>query len=1087
MIRRAIAAGLLGGLIITIAGLYPLLGLFAPAVVPGWSPPVSNPLLSSLLLMLSAAIGIPVFLFGGAAAVPRRPVEGWQQGLRSGLLAGATAGSGIYMTLVAPMNALLAYGHISPHVSSLIGGQPLPAGILDAYVAAFDTTGYSPELTLGVFVLVWGSVGTLTGWRRGNHERPPKPCLLTLLERGRPETWYADNETAAQIGLRVGIAFGLLALVTTFGWFYAGVAQELAEFETVLQSSRSGMVTGSLGQILAALSPLFVMALFSFGVIIVTLIANPPDRYRARSQGVILASLVIAVFLGGIGLNALYFNLGLAPFWLSQQLGSSPGDAAELLLPLQEMQETWTFPGLLVMGTLLTGWAALMLAVVGGALLGGVQALFAVNTVPRVLKRPVDIAAGVQHQIEAQPQDVLPILYELCGRQTAACDVLAHLAIRTARSLPDVARLAAAYQTLGCRSSREEHIVALAAIAETLAANPDWRWSRGFLRVYDTLYVVLSARQLEDLTAVQLPADDGEALPAQMEQSMRHLRAVVGELQKGNKVDDLPTRLIFLENALASIHEAQRFAQQGLQTEAGLTLILPQRIALADALEHWQDIVLGAIKRLKGRADLVSSLQSQVCNHCARLPLVWRIENRGLNVAQEVRLRVLPGADYAIDERMDEIDILPPGEERFVTLTIFPRNDLSRLRVEWEIVYDDAVVDDRRLFFADVITFEEQARPFQRVFPIPYVTGTPLKTDDVFVGRQDVFAFIRESLLGAHQNNVIILNGQRRTGKTSVLYRLGQLLSESHVGVLLDMQGKPARGEADFLFSIADDIVFALEEAGIAVDPPRQSDFAEAPEFFFRSRFLRGIYPALDGKNLLLMFDEFEELQRRVESGRLDPEIFQFLRNLMQHEDRIDFVFSGTHRLEDLSADYWSVLFNIAAYKSISFLAQGEVARLMAEPVRPFGIEYDPLAGERIMQVTAGHPYFTQLVLHEMMVYHNETERNYLTLSDVEKVIARILERGEAHFKHIWAESAGAEREVLTGMAELLNGRGVVAQGELQAYLGERGYSSADQWQGALESLSGREILTVSNERVARYRYKIDLIRQWIERARPAL
>ena len=159
----------------------------------------------------------------------------------------------------------------------------------------------------------------------------------------------------------------------------------------------------------------------------------------------------------------------------------------------------------------------------------------------------------------------------------------------------------------------------------------------------------------------------------------------------------------------------------------------------------------------------------------------------------------------------------------------------------------------------------------------------------------------------------------------------------------------------------------------------------------------------------------------------------------------------------------------------------------MTEPVRPFGIEYDPLAGERIAQVTAGHPYFAQLVLHEMMVYHNETERNYLTLSDVEKVIERILQRGEAHFKHIWAESTVDEREVLTGIAALLNGSGVVAGGDLRAYLAQRGYESADDWQTALTSLTGREILTASNERVARYRYKIDLIRHWIEQTRPAL
>jgi hypothetical protein len=72
------------------------------------------------------------------------------------------------------------------------------------------------------------------------------------------------------------------------------------------------------------------------------------------------------------------------------------------------------------------------------------------------------------------------------------------------------------------------------------------------------------------------------------------------------------------------------------------------------------------------------------------------------------------------------------------------------------------------------------------------------------------------------------LHGQRRTGKTSVLYRLGEVMADSHYGVLIDMQGKPARGEADFLFSIADDIAFALEDHGIFVEPPQREAFEDA-------------------------------------------------------------------------------------------------------------------------------------------------------------------------------------------------------------------------------------------------------------------
>jgi hypothetical protein len=185
------------------------------------------------------------------------------------------------------------------------------------------------------------------------------------------------------------------------------------------------------------------------------------------------------------------------------------------------------------------------------------------------------------------------------------------------------------------------------------------------------------------------------------------------------------------------------------------------------------------------------------------------------------------------------------------------------------------------------------------------------------------------------------------------------------------MQGKAARGTADLLYALSDDIVYALENHSISVDLPERSTYEEAPEFTFRSRFLRSVISELDSRNLLLMFDEFEELQKRVEDGRLEPEIFPYLRNLMQHEPRLDFLFSGTHKLEDLGAEYWSILFNIAAYKQITFLDADQIHRLVTQPVAVYGLEYDPLAVERIIQVTAGHPYFAQVVCHEMVAFQD--------------------------------------------------------------------------------------------------------------------
>jgi hypothetical protein len=244
----------------------------------------------------------------------------------------------------------------------------------------------------------------------------------------------------------------------------------------------------------------------------------------------------------------------------------------------------------------------------------------------------------------------------------------------------------------------------------------------------------------------------------------------------------------------------------------------------------------------------------------------------------------------------------------------------------------------------------------------------------------------------------------------------------------------------------------------------------------------------LDSRNLLLMFDEFEEMQKRVEDGRLEPEVFPFLRNLMQHEPRLDFLFSGTHKLEELGAEYWSILFNIAAYKQITFLDSDQVRRLVTEPVAAYGMEYDPLALDRVIQVTAGHPYFTQVICHEMVAFHNEVERSYMTASCVDQVLERIIERGEAHFKYIWAGATGDEQHVMLALAELLpDPEATVTPVQVIEDLQRRGRDlSEDALLNALARLQAKDLVTRSGLQSNLYRFKIDLVRRWITLTRPS-
>ena len=75
------------------------------------------------------------------------------------------------------------------------------------------------------------------------------------------------------------------------------------------------------------------------------------------------------------------------------------------------------------------------------------------------------------------------------------------------------------------------------------------------------------------------------------------------------------------------------------------------------------------------------------------------------------------------------------------------------------------------------------------------------------------------------------------------------------------------------------------------------------------------------------------------------------IRHLMQHGQKLIFMFCGTHKLEEMAADYRSIFFNTATYLKISFLKPDETEKLIREPVKD-RLEYDDLAVEQIGKMT---------------------------------------------------------------------------------------------------------------------------------------
>jgi len=333
----------------------------------------------------------------------------------------------------------------------------------------------------------------------------------------------------------------------------------------------------------------------------------------------------------------------------------------------------------------------------------------------------------------------------------------------------------------------------------------------------------------------------------------------------------------------------------------------------------------------------------------------------------------------------------------------------------------------------------------------------------------------------------LVLIGQRRTGKTSMLKQLPLKLDKRYITVYIDGQQLGIdKGMANLFYQLSRMISAALAGADIKVRPPERTEFEPAPSQVFEDDFLAEVDEALGDNRLLLAFDEFEEIETRVREENLDPTIFPFLRHLMQHSRKLAFVFVGTHKLEELSTDYWSIFFNIAHHHEIRFLDDESARRLIREPVAEYGLVYDDLAVNRILEITASHPYFVQLMCHSLVNYANTNRRSYITAEDLRTVVEDTIDLGEAHFRWLWEEASNKEQLVLAALTQLLRDMPMVTSSAISSELSARQVSmDPGEISYILGRLAQRDIVQEIPDQTVRYRFRLEIVGMWIRRSRP--
>jgi hypothetical protein len=360
----------------------------------------------------------------------------------------------------------------------------------------------------------------------------------------------------------------------------------------------------------------------------------------------------------------------------------------------------------------------------------------------------------------------------------------------------------------------------------------------------------------------------------------------------------------------------------------------------------------------------------------------------------------------------------------------------------------------------------------------PYIIGVPLtEQQEIFVGRTDISLRIEQLLLD-RRRPPLLLYGQRRMGKTSLLNNLGRLLPNSIVPLFVDLQGPASRANdhAGFLYNIARGMRDSAQRQGSLTLPSLTREALVADPFTCFDEWLDDVEKALENSTVLLELDEFEALDNALKEGRFsEMAVLGMLRNLIQHRPRFKVLLSGSHTIEEFQC-WASYLINVQVVH-ISYLNEDEARQLIERPVKDFALRYEPHAVQRVLKLTHCHPYLVQLLCQEIVFLKNEqypNRRRLATLYDVEAAVPEALSSGSLFFADIQNNQVEA-----AGLAVL---RFLAAQGE-GAIVTKETLSSQfpDRLDSTLNLLLRRELIEQVGDR---YRFQVELIRRWFAQPR---
>lgn len=290
--------------------------------------------------------------------------------------------------------------------------------------------------------------------------------------------------------------------------------------------------------------------------------------------------------------------------------------------------------------------------------------------------------------------------------------------------------------------------------------------------------------------------------------------------------------------------------------------------------------------------------------------------------------------------------------------------------------------------------------------PLVFVAGPILKPEDgsVYKGRVDLVRLIDHDLTEGRRG-VVLVHGQRRMGKSSLLYHLPVQLGTGTVVRIANFQelSGSLHRETPHVEVLAQ---VALEASGLR-PPPAERAWGPA------LAWLREADARISGR-VLVAIDEGERVQSGIQDGWCSTDFLDFARAVGDSLRRIRLLLVSAYPLARLGPHWLDRLVSVTE-REVGYLDESTARELLTRPVPDFPDIYPPGGVERILRATHGHPYLVQKVGDLLARQLNDDQRLSATDADVTRALDAA--SGDQLFDELWRQRTDEERALLAGLA----------------------------------------------------------------------